>query len=121
MDTMVVLRAATQHSWTNPAERIMSVLHLGLQGCSLARTAMYNDCELTMRNCNGMSVIRRAAEASQIVANESRKEPDPNQVDPLPTIASSTAVIYVERCEVLVSLAARSMVAEAAFLPMKGV
>ncbi len=41
MDTMVLLRTAPQQSWTNPSERIMSVINLGLQGCSLGRTAMY--------------------------------------------------------------------------------
>jgi hypothetical protein len=30
MNTMVVLRTAPQQSWTNPAERIMSILNLGL-------------------------------------------------------------------------------------------
>jgi hypothetical protein len=61
MNTMVVLGPAPQQSWTNPAERIMSILNLGLQGCSLARTAMDEKFEVTMRKCNGMSAIRRAA------------------------------------------------------------
>jgi hypothetical protein len=70
MDTKVVLRTAPQQSWTNPAERIMSVLNLGLQGCSLALTEMDKEFETTMRKCNGMSAIRRTAHKSQLVAEQ---------------------------------------------------
>jgi hypothetical protein len=72
MDTMVVLRTAPQQSWTNPAERIMSVLNLGLQGCSLARTAMDTKFEVTMRRCNGMNAIRRAAISSRMALASAR-------------------------------------------------
>ncbi len=68
MDTMVVLKTAPHQSWTNPAECITSVLNLGLQGCSLARTAMYANFEATMRKCNGMGALRRATDACSIVA-----------------------------------------------------
>ena len=60
MDTMVVLRTSPQQSWTNPAERVTSVLNLGLQGCALARIEMDKEFETTMRKCNGMNAIRRA-------------------------------------------------------------
>jgi hypothetical protein len=65
VSTMEVLRTAPQQSWKNPAERVMSVLNLGLQGCSLARTAMDCEFEVTMRRCNGMNALRRAAEKSR--------------------------------------------------------
>jgi hypothetical protein len=61
MDTMVVLRTAPQQSWNNPAERVMSVLNFGLQGSSLSRTEMDTTFVTTMRKCNGMNTIRRAA------------------------------------------------------------
>ena len=34
-DLLVAVRTAPNHSWTNPAERIMSILNLGLQGRGL--------------------------------------------------------------------------------------
>jgi hypothetical protein len=68
MDTLIVLRTAPQQSWTNPAERIMSVLNMGLQGCSLARIAMDAKFEVTMRKCNGMGALRRAAATSRAAA-----------------------------------------------------
>jgi hypothetical protein len=71
LDTMVVLKTAPQQSWTNPTERIMSGLNLGLQGCSLDRTAMDEKFEVTMRKCNGMSAIRRAALDSMLAAEDS--------------------------------------------------
>ena len=71
MDTMVVLRTALQQSRTNPAERIMPVLNLGLKSCSLARTAMDEKFEVTMRMCNGMGAIRRAALDSMLAAKNS--------------------------------------------------
>jgi hypothetical protein len=74
MDTMVVLRTAPQQSWTNPAERIMSILNIGLQGCSLARTAMDEKFEVTMRKCNGMGAIRRAALDNMRAAKNSHAE-----------------------------------------------
>ena len=40
LDTMVVMRTAPTQSWGNPVERVMPVLHLGLQGVSLAREQM---------------------------------------------------------------------------------
>jgi hypothetical protein len=49
MDTLILLRTAPQQSWTNPAERIMSVLNMGLQGCLLARIAMDAKFEVTAR------------------------------------------------------------------------
>jgi hypothetical protein len=75
MDTMIVLRAAPQQSWTNPTERAILVLNLGLQGCSLARTAMEDKFEVTMRRCNGMGEIRRAAEMSRVAASTMQSGP----------------------------------------------
>jgi hypothetical protein len=91
MDTMVVLRTAPQQSWTNPAERIMSILNLGLQGCSLARTAMDEKFEVTMRKCNGMSAIRRAAVDSMLASKESLVE------QPTPQGARSLEVSNIEQ------------------------
>jgi hypothetical protein len=81
MDTMVVLRTDPQQSWTNPAERVMSNLNLGLQGCSLARTLNDENFEATMRKCNKMTAIRRAATSSCNAVESAQRQqlPSPNQ------------------------------------------
>lgn len=38
LDYLVLARNAPGHSWRNPAERIMSVLNLGLQGVGIMRS-----------------------------------------------------------------------------------
>ncbi len=81
---------------------------------------MDNDFEMTMRKCNGMSAIRRAAEASKIIAAESVKELPLNQVAPLATSESYTSVFSDEQSEVVVHLATSSMVAEEACQPEEG-
>jgi len=49
----------------------MSIFNLGLQGCSLTRTAMDAKFEVTMRKCNGMGAIRRAVLDSMSAAKDS--------------------------------------------------
>ena len=36
-DLLIAARTAPQQSWTNPVERIMSILNLGLQGVAIIR------------------------------------------------------------------------------------
>jgi len=36
-DLLIAARTAPQQSWTNPVERIMSILNLGLQGVAIVR------------------------------------------------------------------------------------
>ncbi len=95
---MIVLRIAPQQSWTNPAERVMSVLNLGLQGCSLARTAMDNKFEVTMRRCNGMNAICRAIGTSRIAASTMQNgSTTPNVDAPIDAIAPD--VVHVPSIE----------------------
>jgi hypothetical protein len=63
LDTMVVMRTAPTQSWANHVERVMSVLNLGLQGVALAWDMMDEDFEKAFKKCNGMAVVRKAAEA----------------------------------------------------------
>ena len=65
LDTMVVGRTAPQQSWGNEAERVMSVLNLGLQGCALSRTLMDAAFEKVMATCGGMNAIRKAEHESR--------------------------------------------------------
>jgi hypothetical protein len=37
LDMLILARCAPGHSWRNPAERIMSLLNIGLQNCALER------------------------------------------------------------------------------------
>ncbi len=45
LDTMAVMRTAPTQSWSNPEERVISVLNLGLQGVALAREEMAEEYE----------------------------------------------------------------------------
>ena len=62
LDMMILARCAPGQSWTNPAERIMSILNLGLQNVSLERKSVSDDCEQVLKCCNSMAAIRSAAE-----------------------------------------------------------
>ena len=41
----IIGRCAACQSWTNPAERVMSILNFGLQSCALSRTVPDDDTE----------------------------------------------------------------------------
>ena len=45
LDMLILARCAPGHSWVNPAERVMSILNLGLQICALQREASDEDTE----------------------------------------------------------------------------
>jgi hypothetical protein len=62
LDTMVVMRTAPTQSWSNPVERVMSVLNLGLQGVALAREEMVEEYETEFKKCNGMNAVRNLAQ-----------------------------------------------------------
>jgi hypothetical protein len=68
LDNMVVMRTAPTQSWCNPEERVMSVLNLGLQRVALAREEMIEEtCEKLSKKCNGISAVRKVAEAYEQV------------------------------------------------------
>ena len=50
----------------------MFVLNIGLQGCSLARTAIDKKSEVTMRKCNGMDAIWRSTLDRMSAAKDAR-------------------------------------------------
>jgi len=68
LDTMVVMHTAPTQSLGNPVERVMSVLNLCLQGVALAREEMCDVYEKQLIKCNGMSSVRRAAEAYEVTS-----------------------------------------------------
>ena len=84
-DLLVVARTAPTQSWTNPAERVMSVLNLALQNCALARQEMDDSFEAVMSKCNSMSAVRRHAQGLTTSTNTdtaSRAVEAPNSTQP---------------------------------------
>ncbi|GES77742.1 hypothetical protein GLOIN_2v1780244 [Rhizophagus clarus] len=61
-DFLVALRTAPNHSWTNPAERDMSTLNLGLQGVALKRDQMSSESETLFDMVNTLDDIRKKAQ-----------------------------------------------------------
>jgi hypothetical protein len=60
-DFLAAVRTAPYQSWTNPAERIMSILNLGLQGVAIQRDKLSPEMENIMGNLKTMEDIREAA------------------------------------------------------------
>ncbi|WAQ96968.1 hypothetical protein MAR_029658 [Mya arenaria] len=54
LDMLILARCAPGNSWCNPAERIMSILNLGLQNCALERA----DDDGVFKSCSSMNSIR---------------------------------------------------------------
>jgi hypothetical protein len=59
-DFLAAVRTAPYHSWTNPAERVMSIINLGLQGVALKRSDMSPNSERIFKNLGTMEDIRNA-------------------------------------------------------------
>lgn len=59
LDMLIHVRCAPGHSWTNPAERIMSILNIGLQNVSLERKEAGREIEMLLKGCNSMSKSER--------------------------------------------------------------
>ena len=58
LEMMIIARCAPGHSWTNPAERVMSILNIGLQNCALERAAGDANTETDLKKCGSMADIR---------------------------------------------------------------
>lgn len=63
-DLLVAARTAPQQSWTNPAERIMSILNLGLQGVAIVRENMSDEMEKLFSKYDKLEEIRKAAKTN---------------------------------------------------------
>ena len=86
MDMLVVSRVAPTQSWSNPAERVMSVLNLALQNMALARSKLSDETfEASMRRCNGMNAVRALGDDDGTEAFEEPLAPDRGSDPPLPT------------------------------------
>ncbi|KAL3865743.1 hypothetical protein ACJMK2_043103 [Sinanodonta woodiana] len=51
LEFLVACRTAPGHSWTNPAERIMSLLNIAFQNTALARELASSDVETILKTC----------------------------------------------------------------------
>ena len=63
LDMLIAVRTCPYQSWTNPAERIMSILNLALQNVSLQRSLMDEDSEKLIKNKNSMQAVRNTISA----------------------------------------------------------
>ena len=61
-DLLIAVRTAPNHSWTNPAERVMSILNLGLQDVALKRDKMSFESEDLFLTVNNLIEIRKKAQ-----------------------------------------------------------
>ena len=57
-DMVILGRCAPGHSYINSAERIMSILNIGLQNVALQREASSDENEAHFRKCNSMAELR---------------------------------------------------------------
>ena len=63
LDMLIHVRCAPGQSWTNPAERCMALLNLGLQNCALSRDKCHDEeVEKVVSSANSMRSVREQAE-----------------------------------------------------------
>ena len=79
LDMLILARCAPGHSWVNPAERVMSILNLGLQNCSLQRDAADDETEKRINNCNSMAAIQKLADKHDGIKEKWAKAVEPVQ------------------------------------------
>lgn len=71
-DFLASVRTAPYHSWMNPAECVMSILNLALQGVSLQRDPMDDILEDILKWKNTLEEIRNAAQENKKLGLELR-------------------------------------------------
>lgn len=69
-DILIALQTAPYHSWANPAERIMSIINLGLQGVAIMRDEMSSYLEKIFEKADTLEQIREAAKKNQDLKTE---------------------------------------------------
>ena len=58
----IAIHTCPYQSWTNPAERVMSILNIALQNVSLQRSKMDDNSEILTKNASNMHMIRQLIE-----------------------------------------------------------
>ena len=69
VDMLVAMRTCPTQSWTNVAERVMSILNLALQHCATERDLMDPQYEKIRKSKNNMTQLREAATKNQSLRN----------------------------------------------------
>jgi len=59
LDMIILARCSPGHSYINPAERVMSILNLGLQNVSLQRKPCDAEFETQLKRCGSMADLRK--------------------------------------------------------------
>ena len=57
-DMVILARCAPGQSYTNPCERVMSILNLGLRNCATARETCDDEIEQKLKKCSSMDALR---------------------------------------------------------------
>ena len=70
LDMLIAIRTCPYQSWTNPAERVMSILNLALQNVSLERKAMDEESEKKLKNKNNLKAVRSEIDANPGLATK---------------------------------------------------
>ena len=83
LDMLILCRCAPGQSWLNPAERVMSILNLGLQNCALEREKGDEHMENYIKKCNSMASMRKLAETNPVF-----KEKWQHLINPLQNLLS---------------------------------
>ena len=76
LDFLCAVRTPPYHSWKNPAERIMSILNIGLQYVGVMRKET-ESFEESLKHCNNLSAIRSLGEKQPTLADEVRDALEP--------------------------------------------
>ena len=67
LDYLCAARTAPCHSWKNPAERVMSIVNLGLQCVGLMRGKMSEEHEKAIEHCNSLAQLREVSKKKNAV------------------------------------------------------
>ena len=70
LDFLCSVQTPPKHSWKSPAERVMSVLNIGLQGVGGVIREPTASCKQSLKRANGISGIRKLAESQPELKNE---------------------------------------------------
>ncbi|PKY55417.1 hypothetical protein RhiirA4_448376 [Rhizophagus irregularis] len=91
-DMLIAVRTAPHHSWTNPAERIMSILNLGLQNVAIMRNTMSDESKVLFDKADTLDEIRDKANKNSNLEMELRDciKDFMSKVDPLLTCNDTT-------------------------------
>ena len=78
-DMVIAARCAPGQSYMNPAERVMSILNIGLQTCATERRAMDEKTESLLKRCSSVANVRSLAEKNHEIKQKWLESVEPVQ------------------------------------------